>query len=418
MQYPNNDMDELFRKAAEEYPLNTGSANWEAVQAALAGEEKQHPPPKGNLRWLFVLLPFLLLGLHLNRAIVTGRTRTASAETLSQSTTVPPETGHRRTERSAVPNTSPASPEEKLYRPSSSTALLRLPSFRLTTSQPYQNLTTNQDASTGEILVFTSPLAAESLITDAATKTENPALTGIDDKAAKIPADAQVASEKFLTDTANNHPSEEAKTERAKGALSKKRFYVGIVGGPDISTVKFERFSNVGFSAGILLGYSLNNRLAVEAGVLTSEKHYYSDGAHYKLDGYYSPSYAKLVAVDGSCRMLEIPVALRYTFSRKKAHTWFATAGASSYIMQREDYELDYLYPSSGNIATHKHTYTEKDQYWLAALQLSLGYSKKLGTLGNLRIESYYGLPLKGMGHGSLPVSSFGLRLGVTFPQF
>ncbi|MBB1285506.1 PorT family protein [Flavisolibacter sp. BT320] len=418
MQYPNNDMDELFRKAAEAYPLNTGSANWEAVQAALAGEEKQDPRPKANLRWLFVVLPFLLLGLHLNKAIVTGRTRITSHETLPQNTVTSAVKEARSSKRShPVPvSTSPA--DRGLHQQSSRKAMLHLPSFRLTTSQPNQQPTANKYADTEETMVFTPPLASASVTTDGSPTTENSALTDVNDNAAIIPADAQAVANKLLTDTTNRKSAEEDNSNKTKAPLSKKRFYVGIMGGPDMSTVKFERFSNVGFNAGILVGYSLNDRLAVEAGVLTSEKHYYSDGAHYKADGYYSPSYAKLIAVDGSCRMIEIPVALRYTFSRKKSHTWFATAGASSYIMQREDYNLDYLYPSSGNIATHKHTYTEKDKYWLAALQLSLGYSTKLGTLGNLRIEPYYALPLRGMGHGSLPVSSFGLRLGATFPQF
>jgi hypothetical protein len=35
MQYVNDDMDELFKRAAENYPLDTNSANWNKVLAAL-----------------------------------------------------------------------------------------------------------------------------------------------------------------------------------------------------------------------------------------------------------------------------------------------------------------------------------------------------------------------------------------------
>src|SRR3954470_3511474 len=70
MQYVNEDMDELYRKAAEGYPLNTGGADWNKIQAALkdpsvGGEEK-----KGNNRkflWLLLLLP---LGLVCNRYFI------------------------------------------------------------------------------------------------------------------------------------------------------------------------------------------------------------------------------------------------------------------------------------------------------------------------------------------------------------
>ena len=36
MQYVNDDMDELFRRAAKDYPLNTNSADWEKVKNKLA----------------------------------------------------------------------------------------------------------------------------------------------------------------------------------------------------------------------------------------------------------------------------------------------------------------------------------------------------------------------------------------------
>ena len=35
MQYVNDDMDELFRKAAKDYPLDTSGSDWSKVAAAL-----------------------------------------------------------------------------------------------------------------------------------------------------------------------------------------------------------------------------------------------------------------------------------------------------------------------------------------------------------------------------------------------
>jgi len=70
MQYVNDDMDEVFRRAAENYPLDTNSANWNKVLSALQGMETPNPIPekKGNKNrrflWLLLLLP---LGLICNK---------------------------------------------------------------------------------------------------------------------------------------------------------------------------------------------------------------------------------------------------------------------------------------------------------------------------------------------------------------
>ena len=43
MQHLNDDMDELFRKAADEYPLNTGTPDWNKVAQGLAEEHVPEP---------------------------------------------------------------------------------------------------------------------------------------------------------------------------------------------------------------------------------------------------------------------------------------------------------------------------------------------------------------------------------------
>lgn len=418
MQYPDNDMDELFRKAAEAYPLNTGAANWEKVQAALAAEEKK-PATGGSLRWIAVILPFLLIGLHLNKALLTSRTQYTPAEANTESSVATVSKRSMTKESSTkAEKTAPflqasgsASEAEPVQHLKGDRLRLRFQPFRPTITELHQPPAGNSPVFDDETTALTLPLLATA-ITPTSVGT-----AGVDPSPAGIGEVGEGTITQFLDDSLQVDLSVPHNRKKATDRSLKKRFYAGLIGGPDISTVKFQRFSKVGFQAGVMVGYALSDRLAVEAGALTSQKHYFSDGKHYK-SSYYAPSYAKLLTVDGNCRMIELPLAMRYTFSKKKKGAFFATAGIASYIMQGEDYNLEYLYPSSGNIATHNYKYTDKDQYWLATLQLSVGYSTKLGSLSNLRLEPYYALPLKGMGHGRLPVSSFGLRFGVTFPQF
>src|SRR5687768_1584658 len=63
MQYVNDDMDELFRRAAKDYPLNTDSSDWEKVKKGLSDPAAGggNKPSNGNNRkhflWLLLLLP-------------------------------------------------------------------------------------------------------------------------------------------------------------------------------------------------------------------------------------------------------------------------------------------------------------------------------------------------------------------------
>src|SRR5687768_12923389 len=66
MQHVNNHMDDLFKRAAEGYPLNTDSADWSKVAAGLQNnspinvkEKKGSHLNRSLFLLLFIALPFL-----------------------------------------------------------------------------------------------------------------------------------------------------------------------------------------------------------------------------------------------------------------------------------------------------------------------------------------------------------------------
>src|SRR5580693_8857716 len=63
MKYDNGDIDDLFRRAAEKYPLRTDSVDWDRLASALAGGAAAPSDQEKKRRRRGVLLWFLLIPL-------------------------------------------------------------------------------------------------------------------------------------------------------------------------------------------------------------------------------------------------------------------------------------------------------------------------------------------------------------------
>jgi len=440
MQYLNDDMDELFRKAAEDYPLNTGGANWEKLNAMLSPKEEDAQPKKNRrqLLWLLLLLPVALICNH----VTDGINRQASSGS------------------DEGPATTVEQPKKSTGSMSTEDGLKRVPALKesLHTNQTVMvAAATKQKKVSFEFVAANEPnknriAASQNRKSSLETTVENHQQPGLQDRqeqktaviekpaeqtepttSATLPSvpdtKKETAPAGVTTDVAKeeNKPTAEAaqpvsvaddtKSEKALSS-HRRRFSITVIGGPGLSTVKFKKFSQVGFQAGILLGYDLSKRLTIEAGVMTDKKYYASDGEYLNTSKVYMPANSKIIAVDGNCRMLELPVNLQYAFSKNSKRSWFASAGLSSYLMKKEDYSYDYLYLTTGNVATYRKTYLNQTKNWLSVLQFSVGHTSKLGRFADLRVEPYYALPLKGIGYGELPLSSIGIRFGITSKRF
>ena len=188
--------------------------------------------------------------------------------------------------------------------------------------------------------------------------------------------------------------------------------------GVDATTVKFQKVESAGFDYGVLLGYRFHPRWSVEAGAFRDKKVYYSDGKYYNTSGIYLPPNTEITEVSGTCYMWEIPLNVKYDISTGARSSWFSTLRLSSYIMKKEDYEYLYYYGGSGYSVKHYKTYKNSSRNFFSAVQLTGGYSRKIGGIGHLRIEPYLKIPIAEMGYGKLPLMSAGVRVGMTRELF
>lgn len=211
----------------------------------------------------------------------------------------------------------------------------------------------------------------------------------------------------------SNAAASATKVKREPASL-KKGLYYGLIFSPDLTTVKFQRTSNVGYNVGLLAGYRFGKKLAVETGVLYERKFYYSTGEYFNTTKTPWPADMDLINVDGWCNMYEIPVNVRFTFATGEKSSWYANAGMSSYIMKKQKY--DYSYKYYGQYGERNWTYRKTTADWFSIIHLGVGYERPVGVLGTLRVEPYVKIPSRGIGIGDLPVTSVGMNIGLTRP--
>jgi hypothetical protein len=429
MQYVNDDMDDMFRKAAESYPLDARGSDWDKVLAALQNETITAPiakkKDKRRFLWLLMLLP---MGLVCNYYYNEGRLFSGPATNQSKGPG-PFENKLRTSEKPGLPGRSgqlsektdiPASPEEV----SSNSATNNNPrnfSSRESAIGGASRKSTTAKKAPRSIGMSGAPNSDD--ITDAHYSGGMNSKGSADLNSRRMPTyTGYINPDKSnyginFHNTAEFHPvsGEVKKTEITRNP---KRFYIGLMGGLDKTTVEFQKKSRHGFDYGVLVGYQLNTKWGVEVGAFMDKKYYYTDAQYFKFQHLYLPPGVSITDIDGDCRMWDLSLGGTYSLGRTKKSGWFAAAGISSYLMKEENYEYTQYNAATGVSKKTGKTYTNGSKDFFSIANVSLGYTRQLGKIVDLRVEPYVKMPLQGVGAGQLPLLSGGIHIGVTGKLF
>ncbi len=465
MKYIDNDMDDLFNKAGRDYPLNTDNRNWDAVQQALSG---QPLPVQASARryrrynrylplLLLLLLPLYFIIPHKDsHPLKNGDQQLQSgkvSETPKQAQRLPhdPLQGAQGL-RGSVPQNAPdapgtkpslqnaqalseskTSPQNAQAVPASKPSLQNAPSIarpatamqksgRSRTTQTFnrhlqpQHKTTNapqdvsllqstntNDLTVNEAGIVHDPQNAAPSNAELKHRSSLPPLSPFNDQndfpVTVFTGTPPVMAQASLTDkTHQQHPKKFA------------RFYYGLIAGPDVSTIRNQKVTNIGSNAGLAAGYRFSNKWSMEARALWSSKKYYTDGKYFDKQAASLPASLEVYYLDGGCSMFEFPLLIRYAFTPAK-HSFFAAAGLNSYVMKKESYH--YRANSYGTVYDGYRSYNRSGNHLFSNLQISGGYQHTLTRGIQVRIEPYVQVPLKQIGIGRLPVTSLGLHIGL-----
>ncbi|ALW84776.1 hypothetical protein AUC43_06565 [Hymenobacter sedentarius] len=192
------------------------------------------------------------------------------------------------------------------------------------------------------------------------------------------------------------------------------RFYVGVVGAPDVTTVKFASVQSPLLNVGVTLEYRLTNRLRLTTGLLRSTKQYTARREDYNW-GAFSQQVAQydFKDVEGTCQVLDVPLNLRYDLLTQPQYKVFGSLGLSSFFMQRERYSYPYVYQNMARYAEWEVVNANRHLFSIA--NLSFGYERSLSTRWSLQAEPYLKLPLGGVGVGKVQLVSGGIFFGAKY---
>jgi hypothetical protein len=391
-------MDELFKQAATGYPLKTDKGDWDGLASRLFNTPVAPAPVKKKNKFNKYGPPLLLVLLML----VVGETPLKQARN--------PLIAYKPATLKGEANTTTTKQQHFQRQSGYKTA------FAPVTDHVREN---KNLMSADNILYRTITSNSRRATNDGVNKWAVKKVRPIDAPDLKYNTEQLAVASGITSAGANllfNKTIDEApvKTEKKSETLQKSsRIYWGVVFGPGFNRVKNQKLLKPGFDIGIMAGVSLlKGKAFVEAGLLYTEKYYFSDGKYFNMDkaGGSMPQGMDVMSLEGNSRLFELPVKFKYSVFQKNRSGIFLSTGISSYLMTRE--ENDYLAMMNGSEQSMSGSYNNNRRYLAVMANVGVEYNYNTGKHTRLRIEPYVQIPLKGIGIGSMPVMTTGLHIG------
>lgn len=184
-------------------------------------------------------------------------------------------------------------------------------------------------------------------------------------------------------------------------------FILGLGYSPDFSTVGIGNFVSPGSRWKLSAEVGFLKRLQLQTGIVLVNNQYEAYGEDYHAPSRY---WKKGIVADeayGECKMIDIPLNLRYNFFIRGKHQIFISAGTSTYFVLKEDY---YFHYEQDDPELPTHWGTEKTTiYPFGIINFSAGYQYMLGRKSALQVEPFIKIPTTGIGWGNVDLHTLGV---------
>jgi hypothetical protein len=423
-----NEFENLFKRAAENYPINSSGADWNAV---LEGLEKETNDKKGFflLNKRTVLFTILLLAVAIASSLITGlivwnsssnkkikKLENVSRINLQQNNATEKKIAAEVYEKvmHEITNTNKAktanSKKQAIINSKRNQLLIQNNSNVLPIEESKLQVTSSKEINNNRLENITPPAIEPNKANS--VNTENGSVV-----ISKISTDSTeaIAQEKTnnLNSDSNNQPNTDTKTKNTsiKITNNSKYFYGGVLYAKDKSSIKFEPNKGTGYSVALMVGYHFNKKWSIESGLHIEKKELYTTGDNFDKSILHAAG--NIVWIESEAKLFEIPITIKRDLFQKKKHSLFATLGLSSFIVNKET--IEYEEEVGGVFQNESVVFNNNTSNLFSTINLSLGYQYKLGKIGNIRVEPYFNIPIGVIGNSKTPVFSKGIFLGWTF---
>lgn len=178
---------------------------------------------------------------------------------------------------------------------------------------------------------------------------------------------------------------------------------------PDLSGVGFRHIEDISSKGSFQLEYFVGPLFSLNSGIIFTRMIYQASPEDYRREMSYRPDW-----INAQCRVLEIPLNLRWYAWRGVRQRFFLSGGLSSYLMLTEDYEYVYQSEDRG-IYTRDWGVKNENYHFFKVASLSVGYERSLGKRWSLQAEPFVKLPLVGVGAGQVKLSTAGIFFSVNY---
>ncbi|QEC42668.1 porin family protein [Pseudobacter ginsenosidimutans] len=448
-----NDLDRLSREAADQYDVESSTSGWEQLEQRLDAELPQRRRRRGLLLW-WLLAGVLLLGGALwgtktwneskekngivkNEGNLTesykrnsfGETKQSSQQSFENRNPNHTAAKNSRLADEPASNATVIKPSNHTQTPSLSSGqqqraawlkqsnVSREPGAKTHDALPGNPNATQIPTNSSSIPYITSKQGLPDSIETVTSS--NPVHTSSIQNAPDVPG-IKPTPQTSITDSTQQKPASVQpiqtttnKTKPLNLSSRKGSFYLTALAGLDFSNVKFSSAGRAGFNGGLQIGYYFTDRLSVNTGLIYNSKNYKARGKDITPKG--PMVYYDIDKIEGGCSMIDIPINIRYDLGIKTRSRYFISAGVSSYLMDKEDYDY-YFYNNAGYYSERNWKTNENSSYLFSILNFSAGIEKQLGSRLQFQAEPYLKVPVQGVGHGEIRLNSFGINLGLKYP--
>jgi len=466
MKEDNNEFENLYKKAAENFPLKADNADWHSVLLALEEDDKKAPFFINRNVFILGLLLFLVSFLYITTLI---KHQSISSNNISEKKQIVKQETERQQQNTKLKqeitdavykrihdsinsqknqSDNNVTDTKKLVAASQSNnkvaniktddlgnTLNNNITFNRSKQQKAKFVNASQKASNKTKYVQSNQGDNNLAINSNTPKSES--LSVFQSKKNEVIVkvnDEKTNQQNILVDNDNSQILAIAKNESIAKTINKtlvvdsskisdistpkkltnnfaKYFYAGALFAFDNTFEKHEKHSNEkreSFGVSLLLGYKMSSKISIETGISFQNKEYYTSGNYFNKSILNATGNVSGIEAENS--FIEVPLIIKYDWLNHKQHNIFTTIGLSSYFVNKEKYEYD---QEIGGVYNKQFVefYTVTTNLF-ATCNFSLGYQFNFKKLGSLRLQPYINLPLKGLGKSQQHIVSNGINIG------